>query len=63
MSLARCREFAKKGWRPYRVMWHPTEEETLVEVISYPWPEGNRIFVNVRMKVGDPTTMVAIELH
>lgn len=32
------------------------------EIVSYPWLDGGRVLVNVRTKVGDPTSMVTVEI-
>lgn len=32
------------------------------EIISYPWLQGTKVYVNVRAKIGDPTSMNTMEI-
>jgi len=32
------------------------------ELVSYPWPEGGRIYINARLTPGDPTMMRMFQL-
>ena len=63
-ALAECRKLADLyQWHPYAIRKHPDTGED-IEVISYPWPdEDGKIFVNVRLIPGDPTSMVKLELE
>jgi len=62
-ALAECRKLADLyQWHPYAIRKHPDTGED-IEVISYPWPENGKIFVNVRLIPGDPTSMVRLELE
>lgn len=49
---------ARWPWKPYQLVM--LEGQT-VEVISFPWPNGDGAAVNVRTTPGDPTTMKTVD--
>jgi hypothetical protein len=49
----------REDYRPHRLM--KTTAGLMWETISYPWADGERVRVNVRVP-GDPTTMIEVDV-
>lgn len=54
-DLEFCHHLSAKGYKPYAIM----DDK---EIISYPWPEGDKVFINARTVPGDPTTMKKFQI-
>jgi len=53
-DLLFCHNLATKGFRPWATMQSDIGE---VELVSYPYPENNGVYIMARRIVGDCTTM------
>jgi len=54
-DLQFCHHLGSKGFKPYAIMDGK-------EIISYPWPEHGKIFINARTTPGDATTMKTFQI-
>ena len=58
-TLQLCFQLRQAGYRPHRIM---NTGKGRVELISYPFPEHDGVFIMARREIGNPCSITKFEL-